>query len=89
MRRNGILLAVAALLLLASALSAVALAAGEPDLSWWMIGGGPPVTVGDVALSGGVGQGVAGPMETGATALCSGFWCAPSGQRVHLPVVLK
>jgi hypothetical protein len=89
MRKRRFLLAAAAILLVASALSAAAMAAAVPDLSWQLIGGGPPVRAGSVALSGGVGQGVAGVVETRDTALCSGFWCAPPGERVHLPVVLK
>lgn len=84
-----LLLAAAAILLLASALSAAALAAGPPDLSWWLIGGGVPVSSGAVSLSGGVGQGVAGTVDTSGANLCSGFWCVPPGARVHLPVVRK
>ena len=93
MRMRRILLSTAVFLLIVSALSAAALAAGAPDLSWWLIGGGSPVAAGGVSLSGGVGQGAAETLEVGATNLCSGFWCAPPGQppgqRVYLPVVLK
>jgi hypothetical protein len=87
MRKQGILWAAAAVLLAAAILTAVAVAASQPDLTWRLIGGGPPVGAGGVALSGGVGQGVAGVVERGSTALCSGFWCAPPGQRVNLPAV--
>jgi hypothetical protein len=89
MRKHRFLLAAAAILLLVSALSGLAVAAAVPDLSWHLIGGGLPVRAGGIALSGGVGQGVAGVIESRDTALCSGFWCAPPGERVHLPVVLK
>ena len=89
MRVRKFLLAAVTILLLASALSAAALAAGPPDLSWWLIGGGAPVSTGTVSLSGGVGQGVAGTGKARDTDLCSGFWCAPPGARVHLPVVRK
>jgi hypothetical protein len=88
MRMRRILLAAAAVLLVVLAVSAAALAAGDPDLSWWMIGGGSRVTTGAVSLSGGVGQGITGVVNSGATDLCSGFWCTPLGARVYLPVVL-
>jgi hypothetical protein len=89
MRTRRILLAATTVLLVVSALSAAALAVADFDLSWWLIGGGSPVAAGGVSLSGGAGQGVAGVVNSRATALCSGFWCAPPGARVHLPVVLK
>jgi hypothetical protein len=82
-------LAATILLLVVSALSAAALAADGLDLSWWLIGGGSAVSAGAISLGGGVGQGVAGEVESGQTGMCSGFWCAPPGQQVHLPVVLK
>jgi hypothetical protein len=89
MHRHRFLLGVAAILLLASVLSAAALAAAGPDLSWHLIGGGPTVSSGALSLSGGVGQAVAGSTETEKTASCSGFWCAPPGRHVHVPVALK
>jgi peptidoglycan/LPS O-acetylase OafA/YrhL len=93
MSARRILPAAAAVLLVVSVLSAAALAAGEPDISWRLIGGGSPVSWGGVSLSGGVGQGVAGTLEAGGTELCSGFWCAPGWlpwrQPVYLPIVLK
>jgi hypothetical protein len=89
MRKQGILWAAAAVLLAAAILTAVTAAASLPDLTWRLIGGGSPVRAGGVTLSGGVGQAVSGIVETGATSLCSGFWCAPPGRRVHLPEVLK
>jgi hypothetical protein len=89
MPTRRIVLAAALLLLVVLAFSAAALAAGGADLSWWLIGGGPPVTAGGISLSGGVGQVVVGAADSGAVSLCSGFWCAPPGQRVHLPVVLR
>ena len=89
MRTRRILLAAAIGLLVVLAICAAAPAGGGPDLSWWLIGGGSPVAAGRVSLSGGVGQGVSGVLEAGATKLCSGYWCAPPVARVHLPVVLK
>jgi hypothetical protein len=93
MPTRRILLAIAAALLVVSALSAAALAAGEPDISWHLIGGGSPVSWGGVSLSGGVGQAVAGEIVPGQDGICSGFWCAPGGapwrQPAYLPVVLK
>jgi hypothetical protein len=88
-----ILAAAAAVLLVVSALSAAALAAGEPDISWYLVGGGSPVSWSGVSLSGGVGQAVAGETVPGQDGICSGFWCAPGGapwrQPVYLPVVLR
>ena len=93
MRKHVILLTVAVILLFASALSAAALATDGPDLSWWLIGGGPPVSAGAVRLSGGVGQGVAGMVDSGNTDLCSGFWCVPPASwtyyGLYLPLVRK
>jgi hypothetical protein len=93
MPARRLVLAAAAVLLLVSALSAAALAAGEPDISWQLIGGGSPVSWGGVSLSGGVGQAVAGETVPGQDGICSGFWCAPGGvpwrQPAYLPIVLK
>jgi hypothetical protein len=91
MRR--ILVTAAAVLLIVSALSAAALAAGEPDISWSLVGGGSPVSWGGVSLSGGVGQAVAGETVPGQDGICSGFWCAPGWvpwhTSVYLPTVLR
>jgi hypothetical protein len=93
MRKHVILLAVAVILLCASAVSTAALTAGEPDLSWWLIGGGSPVSAGAVRLSGGIGQGVAGLVESEESNVCSGFWCAPPASWAYhgryLPLVRK
>ena len=95
MPTRRILLAAAAVLLVVLAISAVALAADGPDLSWWLIGGGSPIAAGSVSLSGGVGQAVAGVVATGSTSLCSGFWCVPGvgppppNYPVYLPLVVR
>ena len=93
MPARRILLAAAAVLLVVSALSAATLAAGEPDISWHLIGGGSPVSAGAIGLSGGVGQAVAGETVPGQDGICSGFWCAPGGvpwrPPVYLPIVLR
>jgi hypothetical protein len=93
MPARRILLAAAAVLLIVSALSAAALASDGPDISWSLIGGGSPVSWGEVSLSGGVGQAVAGETVPGQDGICSGFWCAPGWlpwrQPVYLPVVLE
>ena len=95
MRTRRILMAAAAVLLVVLVISGAALAADGPEISWWLIGGGSPVAAGGVNLSGGVGQGVAGVVETGTTGVCSGFWCVPAEAPMppsyerYLPLVVK
>ena len=94
MPTRRIVLALAAALLIVSALSAAALANGPSiDMTWNLIGGGPTVSWGDVTLSGGVGQMAPGELVSNGESFCSGFWCAPGGapwrMSLFLPAVLR
>jgi hypothetical protein len=88
--RSGPLLAIAALLLLAS----VALAAsGTFDLSWWTVdAGGGTSSGGDYSLTGTPGQAEVGTLMQGGTyELAGGFWGTggQAGYDLYLPVVLR
>jgi hypothetical protein len=91
--KASLLLALVALLLLASA--ALAQVAGY-DLSWWTVdaGGGARSAGGSYRLSGAIGQPDAGPALTGGGyRLDSGFWSEALGGaeeiKVYLPCLLR
>jgi hypothetical protein len=85
------LLALAGLLLLAS----TALAAGTPNIEWYVIGGGWGYAENaPLSLDGTVGQAVAGLDTAGSAELCAGFWCgaeaaAATSYNIYLPLVLR
>jgi hypothetical protein len=89
MRRTAILLALAALLLLASA--AVAQSGSGYDLSWWTVdGGGGTLAGGDYTLGGTAGQPDAAMWTGGDYALAGGFWGGVAvDYHVYLPLVLR
>ena len=82
-----IILALAALLLLAS----VALASSTPSVDWWVIdGGGGHAEAGNYTLDGTVGQSVVGGGSNAPYELYSGLWCmAWAEYKIYLPVVLR
>lgn len=84
-----IILSVLAVLMFLVALPVMA--AGTPDIDWYVIGsGGGSTTVGDYTLSGIIGQPVVGLASSGDPDLCSGFWCRVLALvRIFLPIVLK
>jgi len=95
-RRAGLALALAAALLLASAVLAhgpeLLRRAGSYDLSWWTAdGGGGASGGGDYTLSGTAGQpDAAPPLAQGAYALTGGFWSGTRTEyRVNLPLALR
>jgi hypothetical protein len=94
-RKTGILLALAALLLLVSVPGALAQSGGEYDLTWNTVDGGgvTALTVGAYTLSGTAGQPDAAVWSGGAYTLAGGFWRAPGaaggGYSIYLPLVLR
>ena len=92
-RQSAFILALAALLVLAS----TALAQGGYDLSWWAVHGGG-VTLssgGGYTLSGSIGQPHAGVLSGGSYTAVTGFWgislppATPTPSRLSLPVLLR
>jgi hypothetical protein len=91
-RQSPIILALAALLLLAS----IALAQGGYDLSWWTVDGGGATlsSGGGYTLGGSIGQPDAGALSGGDYELQSGFWygvsvAAAVTDWAYLPVIVK
>jgi hypothetical protein len=84
-RFNGILLALAMVLLLAS----VALAAAGYDLAWWTVDGGGTARLesGSYSLSGTVGQPDAGELSADEYVLNGGFWFSLQEQYTYLPLI--
>jgi hypothetical protein len=80
-----------AIVLLLAVLSAAVLAAGTPEMDWWVIGGGgAQVDSGAYSLGGTLGQPVTGASSAGGYELCAGYWCGAAGRHtVYLPVVLR
>lgn len=92
MKKLSLLVAVAALLLVAS----LALAMDGYDLTWWTVdgGGGTFSTGGGYSLGGTAGQPDAGLMEGGEYTLAGGFWpggaAAPEpGYLLYLPLGMR
>ncbi len=92
MKKLSLLVAVAALLLVAS----LALAMDGYDLMWWTVdgGGGTFSTGGGYSLGGTAGQPDAGLMEGGEYTLAGGFWpggvAAPEpGYLLYLPLGMR
>ena len=89
---KALLLALGALLLLASIVGARAGASPSYDLSWWTVDGGGAAfsTNGGYTLGGTLGQPDAGVMSGGGYTLAGGFWGGAAVQyKVLLPLVLK
>ncbi len=97
MRRATILLALAALLLLASVAlrspaPAVAQSGGDYDLTWNTVDGGGYTfsTGGDYSLGGTIGQPDAGVLTGGDYTLGGGFWSGGAiGHKIYLPLILR
>jgi hypothetical protein len=80
-----ILLVLAALLL-----TAVVLADGGYDLSWWTVGSTTLSTGGEFAMGGTVGQPEAGSLSGGVYSLTGGFWSGTGPQPfIFLPVIMR
>jgi hypothetical protein len=91
MKRAARLLALTALLLLVSSVSAATLAP-DYDLSWWTAdgGGNTSSTGGGYTLGSTAGQPDAGVLTGGSYTLAGGFWGgAPVKYLVYLPLVLR
>jgi hypothetical protein len=95
-RQKALLLALGALLLLASAVEIEARAGSSPgyDLSWWTVdGGGGASSEGGYPLDGTIGQADAGTLSSGGYTLAGGFWhsgmAAPARRKVYLPLVMR
>ena len=90
---KALLLALGALLLLASVVGAQAGASPGYDLSWWTVdGGGTTFSInGGYTLGGTIGQADAGPaLSNGGYTLAGGFWGgAAISYRLYLPLVLR
>lgn len=90
MRRTAILLALAALLLLASV--ALAQSGNGYDLTWNTVdsGGYTFSTGGDYSLGGTIGQPDAGVLSGGDYALVGGFWGGGAVEyKIYLPLILR
>jgi len=88
--RNKLILRSLALgLLLLALCAAISFSPAATDLSWNVIaGGGATVQTGDMALSGTLGQPVAGPyVVNGTTRLASGFWWPET--YIYLPMIRR
>ena len=91
MKRAARFIALAALLLLVSSVSAATLAT-DYDLSWWTVdGGGNTLSTGEgYSLGGTAGQPDAGVLTGDGYTLAGGFWGGVSVEyRVYLPLVLR
>lgn len=91
MKRAARFLALAALLLLVSSVSAATLDA-DYDLSWWTVdGGGVTLSTGEgYSLGGTIGQPDAGVLTGDGYTLAGGFWSgALVGYRIYLPLVVR
>jgi hypothetical protein len=91
MKRAAHFLALAALLVLVSSVSAATLD-GDYDLSWWTVdGGGGTWSSADeqYELSGTAGQPDARVWEDGDYSLLGGFWSAEVQYRIYLPLVVR
>ena len=98
MRRAAILVALVALLVLASFVLAQGQTRGaapaDPgyDLSWWTVDGGGTTsgTGGGYSLGGTAGQSDAGMLAGGGYTLAGGFWGGTAVEyRIYLPLVLR
>jgi len=90
MRRTAILLALAALLLLASV--ALAQSGNGYDLTWNTVDSGGYIfsTGGDYSLGGTIGQPDAGVLSSGDYALVGGFWGGGAVKyKIYLPLILR
>jgi hypothetical protein len=90
LRQAGVLLTLAAFLLLASV--ALARSGDSYDLSWWTVDGGGYTfsTGGGYALGGTAGQPDAGVLSGGGYTLAGGFWGgAVVRYGVYLPLTLR
>lgn len=83
--------ALTAALILALLLTGLSLAqSGGLNLDWWTVeGGGGSAAGGGYELSGTVGQFDAGALSQSGYELAGGYWTAPGGRAVFLPVVVK
>lgn len=76
-------------------LAGTALAAGAPNIEWYVMGGGwGYAEAASLSLDGTVGQAVAGLDTAGSAELCAGFWCgaesaAATSYNIYLPLVLR
>jgi len=89
---KSLLLALGALLLLASVVGAQAGASPGYDLSWWTVDGGGATfnANGGYSLGGTIGQTDAGALAGGNYTLAGGFWGgAVTRYDIFLPLVLR
>jgi len=90
-KRICLLLAVCALLLIASA--GTAYAQGLLDIPWWTVDGGGGLSQGgDFTLHGGIGQADAGSMQGGEYTLNGGFWSGGGEKallKIFVPLITK
>jgi len=90
-RRVTVLLALTAILLLAS--SALAMSSTHYRLDWFTPmtgGGGAPASSASYAVNFTVGQTAIGVASSSSYRACLGYWCGAVGQwRVYLPLVLR
>jgi hypothetical protein len=94
MKRQANVLLALVLVMLATA---VALAAGDYDLSWWTVasGGGTLTSQSPgYSLSGTLGQPLAGPLAGGSYQMQGGFWVghepsSPGRHELYLPLVTR
>lgn len=77
--------------LLVLGVTALALASGGYDLTWWSIDGGGGMSAGgSYSLTGVIGQADAGRLSGGAYELTGGFWVPfETWQRHYLPALRK
>jgi len=90
MKRNAILLALVAFLLLAS--SALAMASANYRLDWYVLltnGGGGRADSANYHANFTVGQTAIGGATSANYRGCLGFWCARFFRETYLPVVLR
>jgi hypothetical protein len=67
------------------------LAAGDSEISWYVIGGGGgPAESSVYTLNGTIGQSLVGISSDSDRELCSGFWCLSlQWVKVYLPIIFR